>query len=187
MSKPPQNCPWKHLLFITIQITLVSISNGTQMKEDIMAFVDNRGFPGGPLAWFDTNYPKTPFGIGNLFGVMSFWMQDGFLVSTLLSFQIFITTFPDVPLLHLLWIKFLLSHCSWYSILGICLCVSAPLPKSRHWIDSVGILSFFHFNRNRRFHIITVCLEFLNSDSHRHSLLCLHRCRKCSFDQFDCW
>ena len=83
LSKPPQNRPWKHLLFITIQIALVSISNGCQVKEDIMAFIDNRGFPGGPQAWFESNYLETPVGVAELFGALSFWMQDAFLVSTM--------------------------------------------------------------------------------------------------------
>ena len=81
LSKPPQNRPWKHLLFITFQIIAVSISNGGQMEAHIMEFIDNRGFPGGPMAWFDSNYTETPIGIGELFGGMSFWMQDAFLVS----------------------------------------------------------------------------------------------------------
>ena len=83
LSKPPQNRPWKHLLFTTFQIIAVSISNGSQMKINIMAFIDNRGFPEGPLAWFTSNYTETPGGIAELFGFMSFWMQDAFLVSTM--------------------------------------------------------------------------------------------------------
>ena len=83
LSKPPQNRPWKHFSFITIQIVLVSISNGSQLKEDIMAFIDNRGFPGGPIAWFDLHYPGTPAGTAEVFGAFSFWMQDAFLVSTI--------------------------------------------------------------------------------------------------------
>ena len=46
-----------------------------------MMFIDNRGFPGGPIAWFDSNYTETPQGIAELFGGISFWMQDAFLVS----------------------------------------------------------------------------------------------------------
>ena len=134
VSKPPQNRHWKHLLFITIQIVLVSISNGCQMKQDVMAFIDNRGFPGGPLAWFDSNYTETPYAIGNLFGVPSFWMQDAFLVSIMRPFRVFVTILADVSLLRHLRIKSLLPHPSWYSILSICMCVSTPLPKNRHWI-----------------------------------------------------
>ena len=54
--------------------------SGVNIKH-IMAFIDNRGFPGGPLAWFNSNYTETPAGIGQLFGVISFWMQDAFLMS----------------------------------------------------------------------------------------------------------
>ena len=86
LSKPPPNRQWKHLLFVTIQIILVSISNGCQMKAHILEFIDNRGFPGGPVAWLNSYYTETPLGIGNLFGSLPFWMQDAFLVSTLCSF-----------------------------------------------------------------------------------------------------
>ena len=88
VSKPAQNRPWKHLSFITIQIVFVSISNGCQMKQDIMAFIDNRGFPGGPFAWFTLNYTETPISINHAFGFLSFWMQDAFLVSTMRSFRV---------------------------------------------------------------------------------------------------
>ena len=124
ISKPPQNRPWKHLSFITIQIILVSISNGTQVKETIMSFIDNRGFPGGPVAWFDSNYLETSSGIGNLFGALPFCTQNASLVGEHHAIIVsLVTVFLDVSLLHRLRIKSLLSHCSCYSILGICMCV----------------------------------------------------------------
>ena len=45
-------------------------------------FIDNRGFPEGPIAWWESHYPETPGGIGALFDDLAFWMQDAFLVST---------------------------------------------------------------------------------------------------------
>ena len=146
LSKPPQNRPWKHLLFITFQIIAVSISNGSQMKTQIMLFIDNRGFPGGPIAWFNSNYTETPAGIDDLFAALSFWMQDAFLVSTMWSFWIYITILADVSLLHHLRIKYLLPYFSWYSVFSIRLCIFLFYSKSRHWIDSLSIFSFFYFN-----------------------------------------
>ena len=130
VSKPPQGRPWKHLLFITIQIVLVSISNGCQLKADIMTFIDNRGFPGGPLAWLESNYPATPLGISTLFGTLSFWMQDGFLVSISPLYCVLVTISPDVPLLLHLWIQSVLPYSSRYSVFSIHLCVLAVLSKS---------------------------------------------------------
>ena len=56
------------------------------MKKDIMVFIDNRGFPGGPLAWYTSHDTETPEGVTELSGTLSFWMQDAFLVSTIRLF-----------------------------------------------------------------------------------------------------
>ena len=81
LSKSSKNRNPIHLIFITIQIILVSIATGCSLKVTEMQFVDNRGFPGGPEAWLRSFYQLTPVGFSNVFGVASFWMQDAFLVS----------------------------------------------------------------------------------------------------------
>ena len=174
LSKLSQDRPWKHLSFITLQILLVSISNGCQLKEYVMVFIDNPGFPGGPIAWFNlsSNYLKTPAGIGEVIGFISFWLQDGFLVSNLWLFWVLITIFfLDVPLLHYLWIQSVLSYSSRYSILDVCSWAVVLPPKSGYQIDS-EIFSFFYFRYNWEFHVLNVYLELYRSHSLWHRLLC---------------
>jgi len=71
---------WKYLLYITIQFILCSIGIGGGSKNVILAFVDDRGFPGGPIPWSNAYYNTKPSVLANVAFIVSIWLQDGFLL-----------------------------------------------------------------------------------------------------------
>lgn len=71
---------WKYFLYITVQFVLASIGIGSGCRTAILAFVENRNFPGGPIAWSNTYYNTKPSILGNTAFIVCIWLQDGFLV-----------------------------------------------------------------------------------------------------------
>jgi hypothetical protein len=79
---------WKYLTYITIQFILCSIGIGGGSKNVVLAFVDNRAFPGGPILWSNANHNTSPNVLANVAFIVSVWLQDGFLVSFALTYHL---------------------------------------------------------------------------------------------------
>ena len=62
-------------MFVTGTVNFACNTRVTQLM-----FIDNRGFPGGPMAWFFANYPMNT--AGNAGYVVANFFADALLVST---------------------------------------------------------------------------------------------------------
>ncbi|GJJ11140.1 hypothetical protein Clacol_005371 [Clathrus columnatus] len=71
---------WIFGTYITINFILGSIGNAANIVENQYAFIDDRGFPGGPLAISFASY-AIPINIAGFVAyVVNAWLQDGLLL-----------------------------------------------------------------------------------------------------------
>lgn len=75
---------WIFGTYITINFILGSIGNAANILDTQYTFIDNRAFPGGPLAYAVVSY-GIPFNVAGFVAyVINAWFQDGLLVRRLL-------------------------------------------------------------------------------------------------------
>lgn len=71
---------WIFGVYITINFVLGSIGNAANIVENQYDFIDNRDFPGGPLAYALTTF-AIPINVVGFFAyVINTWLQDGLLL-----------------------------------------------------------------------------------------------------------
>ncbi|GJJ11029.1 hypothetical protein Clacol_005260 [Clathrus columnatus] len=71
---------WIFGAYITINFILGSIGNGVNTVETQYAFIDDRDFPGGPLAYSFATSSITVNVVGFVAYVVNAWFQDGLLL-----------------------------------------------------------------------------------------------------------
>lgn len=68
------------ITYITTNFIIGSIGNALEIKFDEEEFIDDRGFPGGPVAFFRAEDSDLFNSIGFCLYVVNAWLQDGLLV-----------------------------------------------------------------------------------------------------------
>lgn len=69
------------IAFTFVMFTLAASYVGLYTRNYQLEFIDNRDYPGGPMAWGRTQYGSPRLASSNAIGVVISWLADGFLVS----------------------------------------------------------------------------------------------------------
>lgn len=69
------------IAFTFVMFTLAVSFVGLYTRNYQLEFIDNRDYPGGPMAWGRTQYGSARLASSNAIGVVISWLADGFLVS----------------------------------------------------------------------------------------------------------
>ena len=81
---------WGLVLYSVVMFSLATVFTAMNLDIESISYIDNRNFPGasgvehpGPLGYFDSIYFKAINIVPNVAYVVSNWLADGFLVSSL--------------------------------------------------------------------------------------------------------
>ena len=72
---------WILVAFVVALLICGTVEVGATIKAGIMMFIDNRDFPGGPMAYFITEYSNPVETVGSTAYVLANLLADGVLVS----------------------------------------------------------------------------------------------------------
>lgn len=70
------------IAFNFVMFTLAVSFVGLYTRNYQLEFIDNRDYPGGPMAWGRTQYGSARLASSNAISAVISWLADGFLVST---------------------------------------------------------------------------------------------------------
>lgn len=73
---------WFLITFIWILFVMGTINFACNTRMTQLMFIDNRAFPGGPMAWFMTNYGNGVNTAGNAGYIIANFLADALLVSS---------------------------------------------------------------------------------------------------------
>ncbi|EIM83597.1 uncharacterized protein STEHIDRAFT_141295 [Stereum hirsutum FP-91666 SS1] len=68
------------IVFTLVMFSLAVAYAGSYARNYQLEFIDNRDYPGGPMAWGRTQYASGPLAAFNVIGVVISWLADGFLL-----------------------------------------------------------------------------------------------------------
>ena len=68
------------LLYVCVMFAFGSLFLGSNSKFTQLAFINNRGYPGGPSAYEEQMFSITADEVGNVSYVLSNWLADSLLV-----------------------------------------------------------------------------------------------------------
>ena len=81
---------WRLVSYTVVMFSLATVLTAMNLHVESIAYIDNRNFPGatgmfppGPLGYIDSTYLKAINVVPNVAFVVSNWLADGFLVSSL--------------------------------------------------------------------------------------------------------
>lgn len=83
IEDPPKRGAKRNKMLIAFTVVMFSLSVayvGSYARNYQLEFIDNRNYPGGPMAWGRTQYASGPLAAFNVIGVVISWLADGFLV-----------------------------------------------------------------------------------------------------------
>lgn len=83
VEDPPKRGAKRNKTLIASTFVMFSLAvayAGSYARNYQLEFIDNRNYPGGPMAWGRTQYASGPLAAFNVIGVVISWLSDGFLV-----------------------------------------------------------------------------------------------------------
>ena len=74
---------WFLVAFVLVMFVTGTVNFACNTRMTQLMFINNRGFPGGPMAWFFTNYAMDTNTAGNAGYVIANFFADALLVSAI--------------------------------------------------------------------------------------------------------